>query len=162
MDRSTATSEHVNEYENKSLQRDRSASDTASEHPSASDSEELDLDCQNQPHIDTSSDGMYRISGLQINQQFIAVNDGRQAIEAMRSCLQITLPSGLIQDEYENPVSIGLIPPRYLAKLQAKVWRELPAMVARASSRLNGERWETDDITARTIYWLSTHMFESK
>ncbi|KAL1592376.1 hypothetical protein SLS60_011455 [Paraconiothyrium brasiliense] len=112
-------------------------------------------DLNNQMHVDTSADKVYHTSVTHYAGHYTSATEGQQAMRAMRHHLETLLPRELIQDEFGNPVAIEQVSSQHLAKLQGKVWRELPQKIATASISVDGEITDEFIITAHSVRYLA-------
>ncbi|KAF1980244.1 hypothetical protein BU23DRAFT_625395 [Bimuria novae-zelandiae CBS 107.79] len=159
MSSSRVTWESVNGHTKTESRTNNTINDTmnrrAGEKGFAGFDSELRTDLNNQLHVDASASEVYHVGDSHDTRHYSAAAGGHRAMKAMRDHLKFLLPKELIQDEYGISVPVEAVSSQHLAKLQAMVWRELPAIVARNFTRFEGVTTEQDLIAARSVYWLS-------
>ncbi|KAF9734504.1 hypothetical protein PMIN06_002376 [Paraphaeosphaeria minitans] len=121
-----------------------------------SDSEaELRLDQNNASHVDTTDDRAYHVNIAQNVGYCILPVEGQTARQVMRSHLKSLLPRELVQDEFGTVVSMDEVSSQHLAKLQGKVWRELPLMVNLTANGNDSELTIETIIVVQSVYYIA-------
>jgi hypothetical protein len=117
-------------------------------------------DLNNAMHVDTSSDMAYYANNTHYTEHYKIPTEGQQAMQAMRDCLKILLPQELVQDEFGTAIAIEAVSSQHLAKLQGKVWRELPKMVATAANGVHGNTTEECIVAAQSVHYIARALSE--
>ena len=117
---------------------------------------DLRLDQNNAAHIDTSDDRVYRSHSKHGGRYYtLGTMDGHTAVQALRNHLNSLLPHQLVQDEFGTAVTMDEVPCQHLAKLQGKVWRELPLMVAMTAKAMDGEVTTESLIAVQSVHYIA-------
>ncbi|OAG01561.1 uncharacterized protein CC84DRAFT_1221051 [Paraphaeosphaeria sporulosa] len=136
--------------------RDSSLNDDLIVGGTVSDSEaELRLDQNNAIHVDTSDDRVYDTDVEQDVGHYRLPAEGQAARQIMRNHLNSLLPRELVQDEFGTVVSMDKVSSQHLAKLQGKVWRELPLMVALTANGVDGEITTESIIAVQSVCYIA-------
>lgn len=98
---------------------------------------DLRLDQNRAAHVDTDYDKAYNSRGSMLYR--FPTADGHAAKQALRNQLDSLLPRELVQDAFGTAVAIDEVSSQHLAKLQGRVWRELPLMVSLMSKKIDDE-----------------------
>ncbi|KAF1844194.1 uncharacterized protein K460DRAFT_419139 [Cucurbitaria berberidis CBS 394.84] len=93
---------------------------------------ELAFDLQGRKHVEQrdNADGIYTITDSNSITLSMYTMPGKESANALRSSLYNHLPLHLITDEYGEVTPLNDILSNHLPKLQAKLWRELPQLLA--------------------------------
>jgi hypothetical protein len=117
-------------------------------------------DLNNARHVDTSSDNAYHDNAMHYTGHYIIPSEGQQAMQAMRDYLKILLPQDLVKDEFGTAIAMEAVSSQHLAKLQGKVWRELPKMVATAATGVDGSTTKECIIATQSVYYIARALSE--
>lgn len=122
---------------------------------------ELRVDQSNARHVDTSNDQVYDINAVQDVGHWKLAVGGQPAKLVMRNHLETLLPRELVQDEFGTVVTVNELSSQHLAKLQGKVWRDLPLMVAMTTKEVHGEVTKECIMTAQAVCYISELLSKS-